>query len=148
MRLDDPKSEHPKFQTYLEGFRKLEADKTIVNALAKFGKMPNDQAQKYLSGATPVLWVFKDIKRSEALTEFPSKLLVPLDLVAAYEADDKSAKMLTRKGRTVLRIGLHLLEAVISGHLLKFSPDDTDRNPAAWNKAAEGFEQEVYGGLK
>jgi hypothetical protein len=150
MRLDDPNSEHPKFQNYLTEIRKLVANDKIVNALAKFGKMSNDQAQDYLQGSKPVLWVFKDITRSESLTEFPERLLVPLDEVEIFEAGGKFAKRLTQKGKgpPVPAIGVHLLELVIFGHLKVFSSDDKDRDPSAWNKAAEGFEQEVYGGLK
>jgi hypothetical protein len=148
MRLDDPKSEHPKFQNYLNDVRKLAADDKIVNALAKFGKMSTDQARDYLQGSKPVLFVFKDITRSESLAEFPERLLVPLDMVAAFEADAKSAKRLTRKGKPVVAIGVLLLESIIAGHLTKFSSDKNDSDPANWNKAFEGFELEVYGGLK
>jgi hypothetical protein len=150
MRLDDPKSEHRRFKIYLDiDCRDLAKKEPIVNALAKFGKMSIEQARSYLSSGTdPVLFVFKGITRSESLTEFPDRLLVPLDLVEAFEASAPSATRLTRSGRKVHRIGVHLLELIMAGHLLKLSPDDKDHDPSAWNKAAEGFEQEVYGGLK
>jgi hypothetical protein len=148
MRLDDPKSEHSKFNNYLIEFRKLAADDKIVNALAKFGKMSTDQARDYLQGSNPVLFVFKGITRSESIAEFPNRLLVPLDMVEAYETGARSAKRHTRTGRPVPAIGVFLFEQIIAGHLTKFSPDDKDSLPAAWNKAAEGFEEEVYGGLK
>jgi hypothetical protein len=145
MRLDDP--DHRKFQNYVDEVRKLATNDAIVNGLAKFGKMSKEQAQKYLSDTNPVLWVFKDITRSESIAEFPQKLLVPLDMVEAFEADAPSAKRRTRKGLPVPRIGVHLLGLIIAGHLKVFSPDDKDRTPAAWNKAVEGFELEVYGGF-
>src|SRR5262245_11257864 len=108
MRLDDPQSEHPKFKTYVDGLRALATNDAIVKALTKFGKMPDGKAAELLGGDKPVLWVFKDVRRSESIAEFPNRLLVPFDMVTAYEADDKSAKTTTRKGRPVVRIGVHI----------------------------------------
>jgi hypothetical protein len=155
MKFDNPDKTHLKFQNYvLFSFGKLAQtdedgnDTAIVKAVAKWGKIPVEQARSFIQPGTNPLIVLDNMSAKENIIEFPLKIFVPPSMVEAFERDDKSATAKTNRGKNVPRIGLFLLEAIIGGSLSKFSADDKDRDMGSINKRIGAFEKDVYGGIK
>jgi hypothetical protein len=155
MKFDDPDNAHVKFKNYLDfDFGKLGTpdkdgkDNPVFNAVVKWGKITSDQARSFIEpGSGPTILLEEKTDR-ENMREFPFKLFVPPRLVDAFEKKDKSATHLTGRGKTVLKVGVFMLEAIVTGSLGILSKDDKDADPSTLNKQIGGFEAEAYGGIK
>jgi hypothetical protein len=155
MKFGDPDNEHMKFKDYLASdFGKLATpdkdgkDNPVFNAVVKWGKITSDQARSFIGPGSGPTVVLEEKSDKENLREFPYKLFVPPRLVEAFENKDKSATVLTGRGKTVLKVGVFMLEAIVAGSLGIFSQDNKDADPSTVNKQIGGFEAEAYGGIK
>jgi hypothetical protein len=154
MKFDDPDNEHLTFRTYLSDFGKLATpdkdgkDNAVFDAVVKWAKISSDQARSYIGWGSGPMVVLGDKSDKENLREFPYKLFVPARMVDTFEKKDKSAMILTGRGKNVFKVGVFLLEAIIVGSVGIFSQDDKDADPSKLNKQVGGFEADAYGGLK
>jgi hypothetical protein len=157
MKFNDPEGHFPKFKNYLVfDFGQLASNRAIVNGMQKWGKMSSDQAKSYIiPGSGPMIIVMddKDFFINQTVG-FPTSLNLSFIQVHKFEIKEtlppvgpRSAVVMTGNGKRLYRVGLEILEALIRGHLSKFSDEVDDRNSSKVLMRLDAFEEEVYGGV-
>ena len=155
MNFDDPGGTHKDFKNYVQfSLGNLAVpdgdgkDHTILEAMTRFSKLPTEQTRRFLGfGTKPLITLgFKSMR--DNIKVFAENIFVPTEMVEDFEAKKKSASLHTNGGRSMPKVGVFLIEAIIVGSLFVFSSDDDDRDVAKLNGVLTAFEKEVYGGIK
>lgn len=154
MKFVDQEEKFPRFKNYLlYDFGKLASNTDIINGMKKWGKMSGDQARSYLvpgSGPKIIIADDNDPLILKPIANFPYTLNLGFTLVNNFESTAGKGPFAvwpTGNGKKLHRVGLQILEHLISGSLSIFSDerDDPDNHKVLFR--LEGFEQDVYGGV-
>jgi hypothetical protein len=154
MRFNDPDGTFPRFRNYIVfDFGAMVKNDNLINPLARWAKIPADQARAYVApGSGPELLLVDAAAQQliGPLGDFPHSISIPRALVDPFETTSgKGAEAVyaTGNGKHVYRAAVAILSALIRGSLLMFSKDDADRGSAAIAARQLAFEDEVYGGV-
>jgi hypothetical protein len=154
MNFDDPGGRHEDFKSYVQfslsnlAVPKDGKDHGLLEAVAKFSKLPIEDARRLVGWGTKPLIKLGFKSMLDNIKVFPENIFVSTTMVQDFEAKKKSASLHTNGGRSVPSVGVFLIEAIIVGSLFKFSSDENDRDAAKLNGVLKAFEKDVYGGIK
>ena len=154
MKFYDPDKNFPRFQNLVSDFGQLASNAAILDGMKKWGKMSGDQARSYLiPGSGPIIILVDDNSPLllKPIVDFPDALNFSRAAVNNFESTagkGASAVFTTGNGKKLYRVGLSLLELLITGHLsYRFLLDPDGRDRIKVFSILEGFEQDVYGGV-